>query len=77
MSTTLTIRTDERLRRALEARARLDGKSVSQIAREILAAALEPRPVGRRIGHLKGTLRLSEGRPEPWRAALRERNWRP
>jgi hypothetical protein len=77
MSTTLTVRTDARLRRALEERARMQGKSISQVAREILAAALAQRPLELRTGHLRGTLRLSEGRPEPWRAALRERNWRP
>jgi plasmid stability protein len=77
MSTTLTIRTDERLRAALEERARLHGKSVSQVAREILTSALEQRPLGLRTGYLKGRLRLAEDRPESWRAALRERNWRP
>jgi plasmid stability protein len=76
MSTTLTIRTDERLRRALERRARERGTSVSEIAREILSAALTPRPLDARTGHLRGSLRIGEQPAEAWRAALREHNWR-
>jgi plasmid stability protein len=76
MSTTITIRTDRRLRAALEARARTLGTSVSAVAREILETALEPRPLERRTGHLRGLLRLREPQPEGWRAALRNRNWR-
>jgi len=77
MSTTFTIRTDRRLRTALEARARAQGKTMSALAREILEAALDPQPLGRRTGHLRGVLRVREARPDAWRAALRERNWRP
>lgn len=76
MSTTLTIRTDQRLRSALESRARAQGKTVSALAREILEAALEPAPLGRRTGHLRGALRVREARDEAWRVALRDRNWR-
>jgi hypothetical protein len=77
MSTTLTIRTDRRLRTALEARARAQGKTMSALAREILEAALDPQPLGRRTGHLRGMLRVREAKPDAWRATLRERNWRP
>jgi len=73
---TLTIRTSERLRLALERRAREHGTSVSQAARDILTAALMPRPLAARTGHLRGSLRVGERRPEPWRVASRERNWR-
>ena len=76
MGTTLTIRTDRRLRAALEARARTQGTTVSAVAREILEAALEPGPLGRRTGHLRGALGVREARPDAWRAALRDRNWR-
>lgn len=76
MRTTLTIRTDRRLRSALEARARAHGKTVSALAREILEAALAPQPLGRRTGHLRGVLRVREATPDAWRAALRDRNWR-
>jgi hypothetical protein len=76
MRTTLTIRTDRRLRAALESQARARGKTVSALAREILEAALEPQPLGRRTGHLRGTLRVRETGADAWRTELRERNWR-
>ena len=46
MSKTLTIRTDETLRQALDQRATSQGKTVSEIVREILEQALIERPVG-------------------------------
>ena len=76
MRTTLTIRTDERLREALAERARAQGKTVSQIVREILQDALEERPLASRVGHLKGRLELPSQPDDPWRERIRERNWR-
>lgn len=76
MSTTITIRADEQLRRSLQRRAREQGKSVSEVAREILRSALEQRPLELRTGHLRGRLRVREAPPEAWRKTLRERNWR-
>lgn len=76
MSTTVTIRTDDDLRAALEARARARGMTISEMAREILRDALAERPLGERTGHLRGALQLREERPDSWRKALRERNWR-
>jgi plasmid stability protein len=77
MRTTLTIRTDENLLEALKARAAIQGKSVSEVAREILSEALAERPLSERIGHLRGQLDLKSGTSDPWRERLRERNWRP
>jgi len=76
MSKTLTIRTDESLREALEERAKRRGITLSQAAREILKDALEERPLGEKTGHLRGSLSLRQGQEESWRKALRERNWR-
>jgi plasmid stability protein len=76
MSTTLTIRTDEALREALEERASAQGKTVSELAREILRNALEERALGERTSHLKGGLRLGRKQTEAWRRSLRQRNWR-
>ncbi len=77
MSTTLTIRTDESLREALEKRAEAQGKTVSEVAREILLRALEERPVRTRAGHTKGRLKLPRRTTtEAWRKELRKRNWR-
>jgi plasmid stability protein len=77
MSTTITIRADEPLREALDRKAAASGKSVSELVREILTEALADRPVQVRAGHLQGRLRLPRTTPEPWRARLRQRNWRP
>lgn len=76
MSTTLTIRMDEALRRALEERARDRGVTVSEAAREILGRALDDRPMEARTGHLRGALTLGHDGGEDWRAKLRARNWR-
>lgn len=76
MHTTVTIRTDRGLRKALEDRARAQRKTVSEVAREILRTALEERPLQLRTGHLRGRLALTTDQNEAWRRALRERNWR-
>jgi plasmid stability protein len=65
------------MRDQLQRRARLQGKSVSEVVREILRDALESRPLGERTGHLQGRLDLPRQEDEPWRRELRERNWRP
>ena len=77
MGTTLSVRTDEKLREALQARAALQGKTVSALAREILAEAVLERPLAARAGHLRGRLDLRKGSAGPWRKHLREDNWRP
>jgi plasmid stability protein len=76
MRKTLTIRADKTLRTALEQRARTQGKTLSELAREILRNALEERPLELKTGHLRGRLSLRRDEPEAWRKALRERNWR-
>ncbi len=76
MSTTLTLRADGALREALEKRARAQGTTISQVARQILRDALEEHPLGLDTGHLRGRLRLRQEQSEAWRLALRERNWR-
>lgn len=76
MRTTLTIRTDEALRRALEERARAQGKTVSAFAREVLASAVAERPLEARVGHVRGRLRLDSPAAGTWRDRLRRYNWR-
>lgn len=76
MRKTLTIRTDRTLREALEDRARAQGKTLSETAREILRNALGEHPLELRTGHLRGQLSLRH-EAEAWRKSLRERNWRP
>ena len=77
MNTTLTIRTDQSLREALEKRASALGITVSECVRHILQTELCERPISQRVGHLKGHLDLPDSASDPWRNQLRERNWRP
>ena len=77
MRTTITIRTDQSLRNALEERARAQGSTVSDVARTILRDALDARPLGTRTGHLRGGLSLRADPAGSLRRSLRERNWRP
>jgi plasmid stability protein len=76
VDTTLTIRADERLRAALAQRARVQGKTLSAVAREILEAAVQERLLGQRTAHLKGRVRLRRKQTDAWRKALADRNWR-
>ena len=76
MSSTLTIRADDALRKALAKRAASKGKTVSEVVREILHEGLTERPLGAKVGHLKGRIELSEKSLDRWRKQLRKRNWR-
>ncbi|GJL55990.1 MAG: hypothetical protein NPIRA02_31220 [Nitrospirales bacterium] len=76
MTTTITIRADDALRTALAKRAKIQGKNVSEVIREILQSAVEERPLGTRVGHLKGRLHLGKKSVDPWRARLQNQNWR-
>jgi hypothetical protein len=75
-TTTITIRMDEALRKALEERARERGTTVSEVAREIMRKALDDRPMRERIGHLRGSLSLDTANLDGWRKSIYERNWR-
>lgn len=76
MSPTITVRTDEPLHRKLEEQAAAVGKSLSEVVRDILEAAVLEEPLEERIGHHRGGLLLDRAEDEPWRRRLRERNWR-
>jgi predicted DNA-binding protein len=75
MSKTLTVRTGEEIRDALQRRADAQGKTVSEVVREILEEALAERPLEYKAGHLKGRLELPSSK-DAWRKQLKERNWR-
>ena len=77
MAEPLTIPTDRKLLAALEQRAEAQGKTVPEVAREILVDAVEERPLGERIGHLRGRLDLSSVTSDSRRREIKERNWRP
>jgi hypothetical protein len=75
MEKTLTIRLDAEQQRQLGQAAKMLGKSVSELVREILQQALVERPLGARARHLKGRLNLTPSR-DAWARKLKERNWR-
>jgi len=72
---TLTIRLDRAQDKALTARARAQGKTRSALVRDLIDQGLEERPLGSRIGHLKGRVATSS-RKAGWQRRIRERNWR-
>jgi hypothetical protein len=73
---TLTIPADEKLHEALQERAAKQGKTVPELAREILSEAVAERSLAERIGHLRGQLHLEKDASDLWRAYLRESNFR-
>ena len=75
MDKTLTIRLGHAQDEALTARAKVMGKTRSGLVRELIERGLEERPLGRRIGHLKGCLDLPSPKPG-WQRRIRDRNWR-
>ena len=75
MDKTLTIRLADEQDKALTRRAEATGKTKSQLARELIDKGLEEQPLGRRVGHLKGRIRLGSPK-ESWQKRIKERNWR-
>ena len=75
MRATLTIRMGAALQDALAKRAEAEGKTVSELVRELLERALAVQPLATKTAHVKGQLRLSR-RAADWRRRLRARNWR-
>ncbi len=76
MGKTLTIRVDSEQEQRLARAAKLTGKTVSEIVRELLDEALVERPVAARAGHLKGRLTLPGKPRHAWARQIKERNWR-
>ena len=76
MSTSLTFRLSKAQRKKLERRAVSLGMTVSEYIRELLARALDDRPLGERIGHIAGSLRLGKAQSDAWAEDIRKQNWR-
>jgi hypothetical protein len=75
MERTLTIRLDKAQDEALTRKARALGKTRSQLVRELIETGLEEKPLGLRVGHLKGVLDSAEPK-DALRRKIKERNWR-
>ena len=76
MEKTLTIRIDTQQQRKLGKAAKMLGKSVSELVRDILQEALAERTIGIKAGHLKGQLKLPAQPRDAWARKIKERNWR-
>ncbi len=76
MTTSLTIRLEKKLREKLRRKAKVLGKSESAFVRELVDSAIDDRPMGERIGHLKGILSSKGVKLEGWRKVIYEHNWR-
>ncbi len=71
----MTIPITDDLEQALKARAEAQGKTIPEIALEILSETMAERPLSAKVGHLKGRLNLPQ-QDGSWREQLRARNWR-
>ena len=74
----LTVRVETELWDAAARRAGTLGTSVSEVVREALREAVDARPLGERIGHLRGSVRTdSTNRSQDgWQSETRAHNWR-
>jgi hypothetical protein len=78
-TSTLTIRLPKDQREALKRSAKALKKTESEYIRDLLARDLDTRTIGKRIGHLAGSLDSSEARTlrdDSFRQRIRKQNWR-
>ena len=75
MDKTITIRIDSEKDKALARRAKEYGKTKSDFVRELIDKVLMPEPLGHRVGHLAGSIKLPASKSQLQRR-LKERNWR-
>ena len=76
MTTTLTFRLPATARAKLRRKAKMLGKTESELLREIVNRELQPRKMGERIGHLKGTLSFKGATMDERQKSIKENNWR-
>lgn len=74
----LTVRVETELWEAAARRAEALGTSVSEIVREALRESVDARPLGDRVGHLRGAIKShpADSSHDPWHSELRAQNWR-
>lgn len=75
MDKTITVRLNKTQDEALTQRAKLTGKTRSEIVRELLSKALSDESIDERAGHLKGSLELKKP-ASGWAKHIRKQNWR-
>lgn len=74
----LTVRVETELWDATARRAKTLGTSVSEVVREALREAVDTRPLGDRIGCLRGSIQVetADEPPDRWQTEMRVHNWR-
>ena len=74
----MAVRVETELWDAAVRRAELLGTSVSEIVREALREAVDPSPLGERIGRLRGSMQteLAKATEDRWQSEIRAHNWR-
>ena len=76
MNSTLTIRMDGKQRQQLKKTAANLGKTESEWVRQVIERGLDKSSLGRRIGHLRGSLDGGRAGKDSFSKSLRARNWR-
>jgi hypothetical protein len=76
MDSTLTIRLDGKQRAQLKQSAAKLGKTESEWVRQVIKRSLDKSSLGRRIGHLRGSLDEAGTGNDSFSKSLRARNWR-
>jgi hypothetical protein len=79
-TSTLTIRLPMEQREALRRSAKALKKTESELIRDLLARDLDVRTLGKRVGHLAGSIdsrKRTSRRADSFRETIRRHNWRP
>lgn len=74
----MAVRVETELWDAAVRRAEVLGTSVSEVVREALREAVVTRPLGDRVGFLRGSIQADSAdvSPDGWQSEIRARNWR-
>lgn len=74
----MAVRVETELWEAAARRAEALGTSVSEIVREALRDAVDPSPLGDRIGRLRGSVQAEpdDDAKDRWHSDIRANNWR-
>ena len=74
----MAVRVETELWDAAVRRAEVLGTSVSEVVREALREAVIARPLGDRVGFLRGSIQADAARAsqDRWQSEIRAHNWR-